>query len=516
MKNVRNAFVILAAFFLLGCSAKDNPAAADLINAFQNDGTVGQYIVRTEEYTETDDPNHMIGREHAYTGKFTLYDSRLKDAEDSVNITVEIFDNTQDAEIRHDYIQMIDEEKEKITSERQFLLGDSPILKSDYMYLNGNILLRVDGTLSESDADAYERVLSGYLGDEKYKQLNTVSETEYADLHQKMVEDRREETVKSLNDEADRYLSEVDGFMTVQFSKAESSLTDETMKDLDTLINDLYRSSFYDAKKEGWKKKYAELEAAKKENEAQYQAEIDRVEQLVAETEKEVTPERYTQAKEAVDAVQVNYYNEKFVNDWKSRLAAMEQQVAEQIRQKNISYVSGKLDELEKNLDTALYDELLTMTASLGKDSRYSEYITDWNSRLNHLHERIEAKKKEEEIQKFKDSCVTYKYDDFFRNSESYKGKPVHFTGEVVQVVSQSGQTAELRMNITKTGRYYTFWEDTIYVQYEGTDDPDTTKILEDDIIEIWGTAAGDVTYETIFGGNVTIPAVYAKYKKVK
>ena len=37
-------------------------------------------------------------------------------------------------------------------------------------------------------------------------------------------------------------------------------------------------------------------------------------------------------------------------------------------------------------------------------------------------------------------------------------------------------------------------------------------KILEDDVITLWGTLDGTETYETIFGASVTIPRFEALY----
>ena len=54
-------------------------------------------------------------------------------------------------------------------------------------------------------------------------------------------------------------------------------------------------------------------------------------------------------------------------------------------------------------------------------------------------------------------------------------------------------------MNVTDNGF---FWDDTIYVHYSGS------RLLEDDIIEFIGTVKGLITYESVLGGNITIPEV--------
>ena len=85
----------------------------------------------------------------------------------------------------------------------------------------------------------------------------------------------------------------------------------------------------------------------------------------------------------------------------------------------------------------------------------------------------------------------------------------------MIQVVDQDAKGAELRVNVTAEGTYYTYYTDTIYVAYDNSDEINVSKILEDDIIEIWGIAAGDYSYTSIFGSKITLPAVYAKYIRV-
>lgn len=113
----------------------------------------------------------------------------------------------------------------------------------------------------------------------------------------------------------------------------------------------------------------------------------------------------------------------------------------------------------------------------------------------------------EEREEVFKAECETYSYEKISRNPSDYLMKKVRFRGEVIQVV-ENGDQYVLRVNVTKK-RY--FWDDTIYVEYT-KQDASEPRILEDDIITIYGYSADVVTYETIFGASVTIPAVLALY----
>lgn len=65
-------------------------------------------------------------------------------------------------------------------------------------------------------------------------------------------------------------------------------------------------------------------------------------------------------------------------------------------------------------------------------------------------------------------------------------------------------------MDVTCTeGKYYDSWDDTIFVEYTYKDG---TRILEDDIIDIYGTLMGIYTYKSITDLQVSIPGIYAEY----
>lgn len=120
-----------------------------------------------------------------------------------------------------------------------------------------------------------------------------------------------------------------------------------------------------------------------------------------------------------------------------------------------------------------------------------------------------EARKKEEE-QNFKTEAEVLTFEQLARNPEKVKGKKVKLTGQVIQTL-QSETAVDLRINITKDK--YGYYSDTIYALYipkEGED-----KILEDDIITIWGTACGDYSYTSVFGSTITLPFINISYLEI-
>ena len=110
-------------------------------------------------------------------------------------------------------------------------------------------------------------------------------------------------------------------------------------------------------------------------------------------------------------------------------------------------------------------------------------------------------------IADYKQRCKTYEYKNIARDPHLYQGKMARFTGKVIQVM-ESGNSVVLRVNVTKSTYGY---KDTVFVTYTKKSSQES-RILEDDIVTLYGTLEGLKSYETIFGATVTIPAMEAKY----
>jgi hypothetical protein len=89
-------------------------------------------------------------------------------------------------------------------------------------------------------------------------------------------------------------------------------------------------------------------------------------------------------------------------------------------------------------------------------------------------------------------------YDNLFRHSDDYLFESIVYTGQIIQVLGDPG-SFQFRINVTKGD--YGLWDDTVLVDYSGTE-----RFLEDDIVEFVGLSAGPITYQSVFGGDITIP----------
>lgn len=115
-------------------------SAQDISSAMVNAKLhLGNVIV----YTEETDVNKMLGRPGQYISKVNFEDDRLDqlDKDNPAGGSIETFNNSEDLNNRKEYIEGI-EKKMPATME--------------YIYANGNYMLRLDKQLTPTQAKEYE------------------------------------------------------------------------------------------------------------------------------------------------------------------------------------------------------------------------------------------------------------------------------------------------------------------------------------------------------------------------
>lgn len=112
-----------------------------------------------------------------------------------------------------------------------------------------------------------------------------------------------------------------------------------------------------------------------------------------------------------------------------------------------------------------------------------------------------------EDINTFKSECTTIDYKELARSPQKFENAKVKYTGQVIQAL-ESGLNVELRVNVTKD-EFGNYSDDTIFVTYRKAN-KDENRILEDDIITLWGYSKGLITYTSALGIDVTIPRIDA------
>lgn len=119
--------------------------AEDVINTLAEAGFPISHVI---VYNEETDPNGLLGRPNSYTSKAAAADSRVEqyDVEsDPLGVGVEVFETTELAESRKEYID-------------SFSSGAANMF-SEYSYIEGGVLLRIDYDLTPDQAAVYERAL---------------------------------------------------------------------------------------------------------------------------------------------------------------------------------------------------------------------------------------------------------------------------------------------------------------------------------------------------------------------
>jgi hypothetical protein len=101
-----------------------------------------------------------------------------------------------------------------------------------------------------------------------------------------------------------------------------------------------------------------------------------------------------------------------------------------------------------------------------------------------------------------KSQALTIPYDKLLKNNEDYVGKIVYFQGMVGQIISESDDNYELRIDTSENP--LGFNQNSLYVNYEGS------RLSEGDYINLWGNVDGVITVHTVPSVSYTIPELTA------
>ena len=112
-----------------------------------------------------------------------------------------------------------------------------------------------------------------------------------------------------------------------------------------------------------------------------------------------------------------------------------------------------------------------------------------------------------ESFEQFRAAAKQASYEDLARNADSLKGAKVRLTGKVIQVVTDEGGKEDLRVQMTRGDDG---WENEIHVEYSRGSGG--ARVLEDDVVALWGTVLGLATFEGTMGGQATVPSIEAAF----
>lgn len=130
----------------------------------------------------------------------------------------------------------------------------------------------------------------------------------------------------------------------------------------------------------------------------------------------------------------------------------------------------------------------------------------DWSDSYILSHEEII----EHQEREYKFNCSEYSYDELARNPDVYKGRKIKLSGAVVQLIEEGNNEVLFLVNMSKDKHPDYLWTDSVLVKY--TRPAGEARILEEDIINIWGLYNGLSSYRAVSGEKITIPFITAKY----
>lgn len=124
----------------------------------------------------------------------------------------------------------------------------------------------------------------------------------------------------------------------------------------------------------------------------------------------------------------------------------------------------------------------------------------------------LEKKRAEEAMQRAqreKEQLLSAPYLNFqelSRYPDRYFGKPVQFYGKVVQVMEEG---SKVQMRVSTRQSSIGWFDDLVLVIYQrGRDE---ARILEDDMLRVYGRYQGIIKYKAVMGNEVSIPSIDAK-----
>lgn len=179
--------------------------------------------------------------------------------------------------------------------------------------------------------------------------------------------------------------------------------------------------------------------------------------------------------------------------------------------QKQCDDFSADAESWETMYNSMLQSFTEESAAKIEIETKYSDLETKYNTLLSDY----------EELKTLYDAetAVTYEtptdlsqyatdisYDDIARTPDDYTGKALCYTGEVVQVVENDGET-DLRIAL---GDWY---EDIILCGY----DPKITdkRVLEGDTVTVYGIYYGIYTYESTIGASISLPLLWLDHIEI-
>ncbi len=166
----------------------------------------------------------------------------------------------------------------------------------------------------------------------------------------------------------------------------------------------------------------------------------------------------------------------------------------------------SKLEEKYKKLaDSEIDAQLAANELQAEKDRQEKEKLLAEEKAKAEAEAAKKAAAEEAEAKKGYETGITY--NQLARTPDDYEGKKVKFTGEVVQMLD-GGSEINLRVAVNSD------YDRILYVYYPIS--LTKTRVLNNDIVTVYGISEGLYTYQSTMGGDITIPLIKVEKIEIK
>ena len=177
-----------------------------------------------------------------------------------------------------------------------------------------------------------------------------------------------------------------------------------------------------------------------------------------------------------------------------------------------IAGIAGNSDESEQSNNSET-TESNNVETSKNENNNVKENKTE--NKVNKTKKPKITKTPKEEKKDFINKCKSYDYKKLARYPDKYKGKKITVKVKVSQIMEGGWFDDNVYYRCYTKGQYDLWMEDEyVIVDKRGKG---ATKILEDDILTVYGTYDGTSEMErALTGTSDNIPSIYMKYCKIK
>lgn len=175
-----------------------------------------------------------------------------------------------------------------------------------------------------------------------------------------------------------------------------------------------------------------------------------------------------------------------------------------------LSMCSTESDETTENKDSEKKVESTSTPEKNKSDSKEEKKTTPKPTKKVKTKEELEKEKKD-----FISKCKSYKFKDLMRNPKDYKNKEIKLKGKIEQTLDGGflDDTKYYRVLVDVDNDGYYLENEEYYIADKRIEKE--PKLLDDDVIELFGTFEGTEKLTRVLGNSDEIPKIEMKYVKL-